>query len=149
MELEDILKIFPKINCIQKFACYKTHKNHLSQIAWMYPEEFLEIQGKIQSDEIKWSSYMHQAVDLVYNGVALDVPQICLGSNHPTHDGRHRVFSFYKNCEKHKIPVWIFGTNESDSPFDYTIPEDVLLEKISEGYVIFKIPTGVNIDKRG
>ena len=141
MELKDILEFLPKINCIQKFACYKTHKNHLSEIAWMYPEEFLEIQGKIQEDGVKWSSYMHQAVNLVYNGIALDVPEICWNSNNPTHDGRHRVFSFFKNCERHKIPVWICNAGKIITPFNYTIPEDVTQEETEGNYIIFKIPT--------
>lgn len=142
MELKDILKILPKINCIQKFARYKTHKNHLSEIAWMYPEEFLEIQGKIQNDGVKWNSYVHQATNLVYKGIALDVPEIFWNNNNPTHDGRHRVFSFFKNCKRHKIPVWICNASRIITPFDYTVPEDVTQEEIDGNYIIFKIPTG-------
>lgn len=143
MGLKEIIEYLPKINCTQKFVCYRTHIKHLSEIAWMYPEEFLMIQGEIYNDEIKRGSYLYQATELVYFGRSLDVPQICWNNTSPTHDGRHRVLSFYKNCKNHKIPVWICSKKYIKDNFDYIIPKDVEILQKENGYIYLKIPTGL------
>jgi len=134
---DEIAKFLGKFDHDQKFVIYKVHKCHREQVYWMYPQEFLNVQGNIQVDELKPMSYTECGFK-VRKGEALVIPEIDSNS----HDGRHRVLFFYLNCKNHLLPVWIFGDYNSKDKLTTNIPHDVITEEFGD-YIYFKIPTGL------